>query len=270
MALGRSRGGAGDRRRRAPQRPRRPRPQLPRPRGRRPRRAARGRPRRGGGVRRRGRRRPVVGPLRRGDGFLVTTEGGRGYRARRLLVAAGVVDELPDVPGLRERWGTRRAALPLLPRLGGARPARSPSSRTTPWPRTRACSSASCPTTSPSSSSTASSCRSRTSRSWPPSGSRSCTAPRRRSSPTATHSSGSGHRSPMSASPSVTTSCGVPCTTRTPIAPILEVLVGQVDASCTTVTTSSDSWLRAGPGGQPSAWSRGPRAPGPRTSQPWQ
>jgi len=26
-------------------------------------------------------------------------------RARRLLVAAGLTDELPDVPGLRERWG---------------------------------------------------------------------------------------------------------------------------------------------------------------------
>ena len=32
--------------------------------------------------------------------------GGRGHRAtRRVLVAGGVVDELPDVPGLAERWG---------------------------------------------------------------------------------------------------------------------------------------------------------------------
>jgi thioredoxin reductase len=48
---------------------------------------------------------PVVGARRRGDGFLVTTEGGRAIGARRLLVTTGLVDELPDVPGLRERWG---------------------------------------------------------------------------------------------------------------------------------------------------------------------
>jgi thioredoxin reductase/SAM-dependent methyltransferase len=39
------------------------------------------------------------------DRFLVTTEGGRRYEARRVLVTGGVVDELPDVPGLAERWG---------------------------------------------------------------------------------------------------------------------------------------------------------------------
>ena len=39
------------------------------------------------------------------DAFLVTTEGGRRYGARRVLVTGGVVDELPDVPGLAERWG---------------------------------------------------------------------------------------------------------------------------------------------------------------------
>ena len=40
-----------------------------------------------------------------GDGFVVTTEGGREIGARRLLVTTGLVDELPEVPGLRERWG---------------------------------------------------------------------------------------------------------------------------------------------------------------------
>jgi thioredoxin reductase len=30
---------------------------------------------------------------------------GRSVRARRLLVTSGLVDELPDVAGLRERWG---------------------------------------------------------------------------------------------------------------------------------------------------------------------
>jgi thioredoxin reductase len=39
------------------------------------------------------------------DGFTVTLADGRMVRARRLLVATGLTDELPDVPGLRERWG---------------------------------------------------------------------------------------------------------------------------------------------------------------------
>jgi thioredoxin reductase len=38
-------------------------------------------------------------------GFSVTLAGGRELAARRLLVATGLVDELPDVPGVRERWG---------------------------------------------------------------------------------------------------------------------------------------------------------------------
>jgi thioredoxin reductase len=39
------------------------------------------------------------------DGFTVTLAGGRTVAARRLLVATGLVDELPDVPGARELWG---------------------------------------------------------------------------------------------------------------------------------------------------------------------
>ncbi|MFL6053490.1 MAG: NAD(P)/FAD-dependent oxidoreductase [Actinoallomurus sp.] len=39
------------------------------------------------------------------DGFVVTLADGRAVHARRLLVATGLVDELPDVPGLRARWG---------------------------------------------------------------------------------------------------------------------------------------------------------------------
>jgi thioredoxin reductase len=38
-------------------------------------------------------------------GFAVGLEDGRRVGARRLLVATGLVDELPDVPGIRERWG---------------------------------------------------------------------------------------------------------------------------------------------------------------------
>jgi thioredoxin reductase len=39
------------------------------------------------------------------EGFTVALADGRSIRARRLLVATGLVDELPDVPGVRERWG---------------------------------------------------------------------------------------------------------------------------------------------------------------------
>jgi len=35
----------------------------------------------------------------------VALTDGRTVRARRLLVATGLVDELPDLPGLRDRWG---------------------------------------------------------------------------------------------------------------------------------------------------------------------
>ncbi len=47
----------------------------------------------------------VESAARDGEGFVVALADGRGVRARRLLVATGLVDELPDVPGLRERWG---------------------------------------------------------------------------------------------------------------------------------------------------------------------
>ncbi|MEW9527743.1 FAD-dependent oxidoreductase [Microbispora sp. NPDC049125] len=47
----------------------------------------------------------VEAAAREGDGFLVTLGGGRSVRARRMLVTTGLVDELPDVPGVAERWG---------------------------------------------------------------------------------------------------------------------------------------------------------------------
>jgi thioredoxin reductase len=47
----------------------------------------------------------VAAVARSADGFVVTQAEGRTVRARRLLVATGLVDELPDIPGLRERWG---------------------------------------------------------------------------------------------------------------------------------------------------------------------
>src|SRR5262249_14756126 len=39
------------------------------------------------------------------DGFEIALADGRTVRARRVLVATGLVDELPDIPGLRDRWG---------------------------------------------------------------------------------------------------------------------------------------------------------------------
>jgi thioredoxin reductase len=43
--------------------------------------------------------------VRRDDWFTVVLADGRTVRARRLLVTSGLVDELPEVPGLRARWG---------------------------------------------------------------------------------------------------------------------------------------------------------------------
>lgn len=47
----------------------------------------------------------VVGVTRGVGGFEVALAGGTSVGARRLLVTTGLVDELPDVAGVRERWG---------------------------------------------------------------------------------------------------------------------------------------------------------------------
>ncbi len=47
----------------------------------------------------------VTAARREDDGFRVTVDDGREVYARRLLVATGLVDELPDLPGVAERWG---------------------------------------------------------------------------------------------------------------------------------------------------------------------
>jgi len=39
------------------------------------------------------------------NAFAVSLADGRSFGARRVLVASGLVDELPDLPGLRARWG---------------------------------------------------------------------------------------------------------------------------------------------------------------------
>jgi thioredoxin reductase len=43
--------------------------------------------------------------VRAGDGFTVGLGGGGVLTTRRLLIATGVRDELPDIPGARELWG---------------------------------------------------------------------------------------------------------------------------------------------------------------------
>jgi len=47
----------------------------------------------------------VDGVTRDGDRFAVALADGRTVRARRLLVTTGLVDELPDIAGVRDRWG---------------------------------------------------------------------------------------------------------------------------------------------------------------------
>jgi thioredoxin reductase len=47
----------------------------------------------------------VVDVVREDGSFEVTLADGRSVHARRLLVASGLVDRLPDVPGLADRWG---------------------------------------------------------------------------------------------------------------------------------------------------------------------
>jgi thioredoxin reductase/SAM-dependent methyltransferase len=47
----------------------------------------------------------AVAARRTDDGFEVSLDDGRSFTARRLLVTTGLVDELPDVAGVAERWG---------------------------------------------------------------------------------------------------------------------------------------------------------------------
>lgn len=47
----------------------------------------------------------VTSARRRGDIFVLSLEDGSTCTARRLLVTSGITDELPDLPGVAERWG---------------------------------------------------------------------------------------------------------------------------------------------------------------------
>ncbi|MCF5143877.1 thioredoxin reductase [Pseudomonas sp. PA-6-1D] len=50
---------------------------------------------------------PVTRASTSDAGLMVTVENGEQFTARRLVLATGVVDELPENPGLLERWGRR-------------------------------------------------------------------------------------------------------------------------------------------------------------------
>jgi thioredoxin reductase len=47
----------------------------------------------------------ATGAVRTSDGTFTVTGSAGEFRARRLVVATGLVDDLPEVPGLREHWG---------------------------------------------------------------------------------------------------------------------------------------------------------------------
>lgn len=48
----------------------------------------------------------AVNVARQGEGFRVELTGGPVLRARRVVAATGLTDELPKIPGLAEHWGT--------------------------------------------------------------------------------------------------------------------------------------------------------------------
>ncbi|TDN82957.1 NAD(P)/FAD-dependent oxidoreductase [Stakelama pacifica] len=50
-------------------------------------------------------RRNVASVKGRSGGFVAITENGCRFEARRMVLATGVRDELPPIPGLAERWG---------------------------------------------------------------------------------------------------------------------------------------------------------------------
>jgi len=54
----------------------------------------------------------VVSVAQGDDGFDLTTDAGDSIRTRRLIVATGIRDELPEVPGLAEQWGRGVVACP--------------------------------------------------------------------------------------------------------------------------------------------------------------
>lgn len=39
------------------------------------------------------------------DGFAVMVDSGEKYHAKKLILATGITDQLPDIPGVKEHWG---------------------------------------------------------------------------------------------------------------------------------------------------------------------
>jgi thioredoxin reductase len=72
-------------------------------------------------------------------GFSVTLEDGRVFAARRLLVTTGLVDQLPDIPGLRERWGAAACSTAPTAMVGRSATRRWASSLAVRWPSIRPC-----------------------------------------------------------------------------------------------------------------------------------
>lgn len=50
---------------------------------------------------------PAIQAKTDGGGYVITAANGEQFAAWRLILATGVVDELPEIPGLSERWGQR-------------------------------------------------------------------------------------------------------------------------------------------------------------------
>ena len=50
---------------------------------------------------------PAIQAKTEDGGYVITAANGEQFAARRLILATGVVDELPEISGLSERWGQR-------------------------------------------------------------------------------------------------------------------------------------------------------------------
>jgi len=51
-------------------------------------------------------RESVASAVRDGDTFRITLSSGLGFRSRSLLIATGIIDRLPELPGIKEFYGT--------------------------------------------------------------------------------------------------------------------------------------------------------------------
>jgi thioredoxin reductase len=54
----------------------------------------------------------IVGATKSGDGFDVTLQNGSTVWARRLILATGMIDELPPIEGVNEIWGSSASHCP--------------------------------------------------------------------------------------------------------------------------------------------------------------